>query len=53
MVNFMKHFITLILSLSTFFAVAQTKNKYDQIVDSLKRTGQSEKLIPFFQKELK
>jgi len=52
-VNFMRHYITIILTLWTFFAVGQTKEKYDQIVDSLNRTGQTEKLIPFFQKELK
>ncbi|HTB51955.1 MAG TPA: tetratricopeptide repeat protein [Ferruginibacter sp.] len=49
----MKHFITILLTLCAFFAVAQKPNKYDKIVDSFQRAGKTEKLIPFFQKELK
>ena len=50
----MKHLPLLILTLCTLSSLSQKpKDKYDQVVDSLVRTGQKDKLIPYFQKELK
>ncbi|MEI7594100.1 MAG: tetratricopeptide repeat protein [Bacteroidota bacterium] len=49
----MRYWTTIILALLTICSFGQTKDKYDKIVDSLSRAGQSEKLIPYFQKELK
>lgn len=52
-VNFLRPILTLILSFWLFFVHGQSTQKYDRIVDSLKAIGQKEKLIPFFEKELK
>ena len=49
----MRHWTTTILAFLTICSYGQTLDNYDIIVDSLKRAGQSEKLIPYFQKELK
>lgn len=49
----MRYWITFILTLFTLYAAAQTTDKYDRIMDSLTRTGESEKLITYFKKELK
>ncbi len=52
-VNFLRPILTLILSFWLFFALGQSPEKYDRLVDSLKAIGQKEKLIPLFEKELK
>ena len=49
----MRHWITFILTLFTLCAAGQTTDKYDRIMDSLTRTGETEKLIVYFKKELK
>lgn len=49
----MRHWTTTILTLLTICSFGQTRDNYDKIVDSLSRIGQSEKLIPYFQKELR
>ena len=50
----MKRWITFILTLFTLNSVGQkTTDRYDRITDSLTRTGETEKLIAYFKKELK
>jgi tetratricopeptide (TPR) repeat protein len=50
----MRLWITCILTLFTLSSVAQkATDKYDRITDSLTRSGEAEKLISYFKKELK
>lgn len=50
----MRRWITFILTLFTLNSVGQkTTDRYDRITDSLTRTGETEKLIAYFKKELK
>ena len=49
----MKQLLTLLFIPLTLIVCGQPKDKYDILVDSLKRTGQGEKLIPYFLKQLK
>jgi tetratricopeptide (TPR) repeat protein len=48
-----KLMVLLILIFWALHPVAQTPDKHDKLVDSFNRTRQSEKLIPYFEKELK
>lgn len=49
----MKYTHLLLFMLCNLATQAQTKTKYDILVDSLTRTGQTEKIIPYFEKEIK
>jgi tetratricopeptide (TPR) repeat protein len=49
----MRLLITCIFTLFTLYAVGQNTDKYDRITDSLTRSGDTTKLIAYFQKELK
>lgn len=44
---------TILFFFSAIIATAQAKDKYDRIVDSFTKAGQKEKIIPYFQNELK
>jgi tetratricopeptide (TPR) repeat protein len=49
----MRLLITCLLTFLTLYSAGQTKDKYDLITDSLTKTGETEKLISYFVKELK
>lgn len=49
----MKRLLFIFLFFTVRFANAQINDKYDALVDSLSKTGQTEKLIPYFEKEVK
>lgn len=48
-----KNNLTLLLLFITYISLGQTEEQYNRIADSLTKIGQQEKLISFFQKELK
>ncbi|MBI2270314.1 MAG: tetratricopeptide repeat protein [Bacteroidetes bacterium] len=49
----MKHLSLVLLILCKLGLFGQANDKYDKIVDSLKRIGQEEKLIPYFKEEIR
>lgn len=51
--DFMKYGLFILIVFASFSASGQAVDKYDKIVDSLKRAGQEGKLIPYFQQEVK
>jgi tetratricopeptide (TPR) repeat protein len=54
-IDLMKNFVTILLIFSTIFSFGQPKEKtnYYKIIDSLNQIGQTDKIIPYFEKELK
>jgi len=49
----MKSWLIVLLFFCPFFCNGQTNEKYQRTIDSFKRTGQEEKLIPYFNREVK
>lgn len=49
----LKIFLTILFACCILSSFAQTREKYEQIIDSFTKTEQTQKLIPYFLKELK